>query len=68
MVVHSEKEAHVVRLTQQLELLVAHPEWVGQIVRTPAADRLLRDIAEYIAEVNTRRQHEQQGKQNFKKL
>ncbi len=32
----------------------------------PAADRLLRDIAEYIAEVNTRRQHEQQGKQNFK--
>ncbi len=35
---------------------------------TPAADRLLRDIAEYIAEVNTRRQHEQQGKQNFKKL
>ncbi len=34
----------------------------------PAADRLLRDIAEYIAEVNTRRQHEQQGKQNFKKL
>ncbi len=37
MVVHSEKEAHVVRLTQQLELLVAHPERVGQIVRTPAA-------------------------------
>ncbi len=36
MVVHSEKEAHVVRLTQQLELLVAHPERVGQIVRTPA--------------------------------
>ncbi len=35
MVVHSEKEAHVVRLTQQLELLVAHPERVGQIVRTP---------------------------------
>ncbi len=34
----------------------------------PAADRLLRDIAEYIAEVNTRRQHEQQGKQNCKKL
>ncbi len=31
MVVHSEKEAHVVRLTQQLELLVAHPERVGQI-------------------------------------
>ncbi len=38
MVVHSEKEAHVVRLTQQLELLVAHPERVGQIVRTPAVD------------------------------
>jgi len=38
MVVHSEKEAHVVRLTQQLELLVAHPERVGQIVRTPAPD------------------------------
>jgi len=37
MVVHSEKEAHVVRLTQQLELLVAHPERVGQIVRTPAS-------------------------------
>ncbi len=35
MLVHSEKEAHVVRLTQQLELLVAHPERVGQIVRTP---------------------------------
>ncbi len=34
----------------------------------PAADRLLRDIAEYITEVNTRRQHEQQDKQNFKKL
>ncbi len=27
---------------------------------------LHRDIAEYIAEVNTRRQHEQQGKQNLK--
>ncbi len=39
MVVLSEKEAHVVRLTQQLELLVAHPERVGQIVRTPAAEQ-----------------------------
>ncbi len=39
MVVHSEKEAHVVRLTQQLELLVAHPERVGQIVRTPDQKR-----------------------------
>ncbi len=40
MVVHSEKEAHVVRVAQQLELLVAHPERVGQIVRTPAAENL----------------------------
>ncbi len=39
MVVLSEKEAHVVRLTQQLELLVAHPERVGQIVRTPDQKR-----------------------------
>ncbi len=36
VVVHSEKESHVIRFAQQLELLVAHPEWVGQIVRTPA--------------------------------
>ncbi len=53
----------------RLETMQRSLEWVrGRLISVPAADRLLRDIAEYIAEVNTRRQHEQQGKQNFKKL
>ncbi len=53
----------------RLETMQISLEWVrGRLISVPAADRLLRDIAEYIAEVNTRRQHEQQGKQNFKKL
>lgn len=46
-------------------------EWArGRLIIVPAADLLLRDIAEYIAEVNGRRQHEQQqGRlQHYKSL
>lgn len=37
--VDSEKEAHIVRLTWQLKLLIALPQHVGQIARTPARSR-----------------------------
>ncbi|XP_016348515.1 uncharacterized protein LOC107693586 [Sinocyclocheilus anshuiensis] len=50
----------------RLETMQRSFEWVrGRLINVPAADRLLRDIAEYIAEVNTCRKHEQQASSSY---
>ncbi|XP_051982025.1 uncharacterized protein LOC127643374 [Xyrauchen texanus] len=50
----------------RLETMQRSFEWArGRLIIVPAADRLLCDIAEYIAEVNARRQHEQQASSSY---